>query len=123
MNIKILNLLLIVTSLFGYLEWGGSNHSFLFESEFQVLSGLLSNPESVIHPFTVIPLVGQILLLFTVFQRKPGKALTFIGIACIGVLLGFMLFVGLMALNYKIIISTIPYFIISMVTISTFKKS
>ena len=31
MKAKFLNLLLIISSLFGYLEWGAGNKTFLFE--------------------------------------------------------------------------------------------
>lgn len=30
---KIFNIILIITSLFGYLEWSGDSHSFLFQAE------------------------------------------------------------------------------------------
>ncbi len=32
MKSKILNFFLIITSLLGYLEWGGNSHSFLFQA-------------------------------------------------------------------------------------------
>jgi hypothetical protein len=41
MKQRILNLLLIVTSLFGYLEWGADNRMFLFQGELEVLTKLL----------------------------------------------------------------------------------
>ena len=51
MKSKILNLLLIVTSLFGYLEWGGNNSILLFQAEADIISKLFTDPTSVIHPF------------------------------------------------------------------------
>ena len=52
MKSKLLNALLIVTSLFGYMEWGGGNHLFLFQAEGQVLAKMFTDPMSVLHPFT-----------------------------------------------------------------------
>jgi len=101
----------------GYLEWGGDNKSFLFQAEGEIFSKLLTDPASAIHPFTMLPLAGQLLLLATLFQKRPGKKLTFIGIAGIGVLLVFMFVIGLMSLNYKIILSTAPFLIVGVVTI------
>lgn len=114
---KILNVLLILTSLFGYLEWGKDNETFLFQAEAEILMKLFSNPESVIHPFTLLPMFGQILLIITLFQKNPGKILTYIALACIGLLLMFMFIIGLMSLNGKILISTIPFLITAFLTI------
>ena len=112
MKAKFLNLLLIISSLFGYLEWGAGNKTFLFEGEYEVLSKLFTDPKSVVHPFTLLPLLGQILLL-----KNPSKTMTYVGIACLGVLLGLMFFIGIMALNFKILISTLPFLLISFYTI------
>ncbi|HMS50819.1 MAG: hypothetical protein IPI59_05300 [Sphingobacteriales bacterium] len=117
MKAKFLNLLLIISSLFGYLEWGAGNKTFLFEGEYEVLSKLFTDPKSVVHPFTLLPLLGQILLLLTLFQKNPSKTMTYVGIACLGVLLGLMFFIGIMALNFKILISTLPFLLISFYTI------
>lgn len=117
MKPKILNLLLILTSLFGYLEWGGNHHLFLFQAEAEVFLKLLQNPQEVLHPFTVLPLAGQLILLATLFQKKVSKILTFISIGAIGLLLVFMLIAGVMSANLKIILSTIPFIVIALLTI------
>lgn len=122
MKSKILNFLLIITSLLGYLEWNGNNHIFLFKAEAEIFLKLFTNPLSVLHPFTILPLVGQILLLITLFQKTPNKTLSFISIAGLGLLLGFMFIIGLLSLNFKVIISTIPFIIVSVLAIRHFKK-
>ncbi len=122
MKAKILNLLLIITSLFGYLEWGGNNSSFLSQSEYDVLTKIFTEPKTVVHPFTIIPLVGQILLLITLFQKNPSKILTYICIACLGLLLGFMFFIGITSLNFKILTSTLPFLATAIYTIFYLRK-
>ncbi len=122
MKSKILNSLLLITSLFGYLEWGGNKHSFLFQAEAEVFSKLFSNPASVLHPFTVLPMVGQLMLVATLLQKTPGKTLTYISIGSLGVLLGFMFVIGLLSLNYKITISTIPFIVVSIIAIRHYRK-
>lgn len=114
---RLLNFLLILTSLFGYLEWGGNNSSFLFQVEGNLITSLITNPESVIHPFTLLPLVGQILLFITLFQKKPNKILTYLGIGGIGILLFFMFVIGVMGWNVKIILSTLPFLVVGFYTI------
>jgi hypothetical protein len=124
MNIKLLNFLLIVTSLFGFLEWNGNHQMFLFQAESEIIVKLFSNPMTVLHPFTIMPIVGQMLLLITLFQKKTSKTLTFISIGGLGILLGFMFIIGLISFNFKIIFSTIPFLIVAFLTIIqyTFKS-
>jgi hypothetical protein len=119
---KLLNLLLIVTSLFGYLEWGGGNHTFLFQAEGEVLSKLFSNPASVLHPLTVLPIIGQILLLITLFQHQPNKVLTYMGMAGLGILLSFIFLVGALGLNLKIMLTALPFLVLAVITIRHLRK-
>ncbi len=112
-----MNALLIVTSLFGYLEWGGGNSSFLLEAEFTVLKKLFTNPTSVVHPLVLCPLLGQVLLLITLFKKAPHRTLTYSGIACTGALLAFIFFIALIRLDFKILLSTLPFMTIAIATI------
>src|SRR5688572_30908389 len=104
MKSKLLNILLIISSLVGYLEWGGGNHTFLFEAESEIFTKLFADPRSVAHPLIVLPLIGQVILLVTLFQRVPGKMLTYMGIGCLAILFLLMFAIGLMSLNYKILL-------------------
>jgi len=122
MKSKFLNFLIILTSLLGFLEWGKDKRLFLFQAEAQIISKLFTNPASAIHPLTIAPLVGQIMLLITLFQKTPNKILTFISIGALGVLLGLMFFIGLISLNLKILLSTIPFLIVAFLTINYHRK-
>jgi hypothetical protein len=122
MKLKLLNTALILSSLIAYLEWGTSQASFLAQVELELISKLFTNPLSVLHPFTVLPLLGQILLLITLFQNKVSSKITYIGIACLGILLLFIGFVGCIGLNYKIILSVLPFISISIFTIHSHKR-
>lgn len=113
MQIKILIFFVIISSLFGYLEWGGGNASFLYESEKMVLVKLFSDPLSVAHPFILLPILGQVILLIAFFQKNPSGRFIVVGTFLIGVLLGFMFVIGLLSLHLKILISTIPFFVFS----------
>lgn len=122
MKSKILNFLLVLTSLIGYLEWGEKQKLFLFQAEYEILSKLFKDPFSVLHPFTIIPLAGQSLLLSTLFQKIPNKAITYISIAGIGLLFGLMFIVGLISLKFKILFSTLPFITMAIITIRFHKK-
>jgi hypothetical protein len=116
MKNKVLNFLLIITSLIGYLEWGGNNGSFLFQIEGEIFPKLFTDPRSVLHPFILLPLAGQVLLMVTLFQKTPNKTLTYIGMGGLGILLLFMLVIGLMGFNYRIIASTIPFLVVAAIS-------
>ena len=122
MKSKILNLGLIITSLLGYLEWGRDKKMFLFKGEMEILSKLFTDPMSVLHPLTLLPLFGQILLLATLFQKQPGKVLTLVGLGCIGTLLLLMFVVGILGANYKILVSTVPFLVVGFITILHHRK-
>ncbi len=111
MKSKLLNIILIITSLFGYLEWGQHNTSFLFEIEYQVIINIFTNIEAVAHPFVLVPLFGQIVLFSTLFIKKPHRYLTYIGVVSLSLLLGFMFFIGIFSYHLKILISTLPFFL------------
>jgi hypothetical protein len=117
MGKKQLNLLLILTSLVGYLEWGRDQSMFLFQMEAELFARALHEPGSVLHPFTVLPVLGQLTLLWTVFQRTPSRMLTYAGIAGLGLLLVLMFVIGLLTRNMKILVSTIPFLVVAVITI------
>jgi hypothetical protein len=123
MKSKVLNLLLIVTPLIGYLEWGNHNSMFLYQGELEVVYRLFTAPTSVLHPLTLLPLFGQIILFITLFQKEPSKRWTYIAIGSLSMLLLLMLFVGILELNFKIISSTIPFLITAILTIIHFRKT
>lgn len=122
MKLKILNGLVILTSLLGYLEWGADNRSFLFQAEWEVLRRLWGEPLSVVHPFTLIPLLGQVLLLITIFQKEPSKRLTYLGIGSLSLLLLLMAFIGMISFNYKILLSTVPFIFMAVLAVLAARK-
>lgn len=117
MKTKILNVLLIISSLLGYLEWGKNSKMFLLQGEIDIIQKLFTNPGSVLHPFILLPLLGQLILFITLFQKKPSSILTYIGIGCMALLLLLITFIGLIGPNYKMFFSTIPFIVFSMITL------
>ncbi len=120
MMAKIRNAGLIIFSLLGYLSWGGGNSTFLWEAEWVVISKLLTDPVAVLHPMTLLPMTGQLLLIGTLFQAKPGRLLTYAGIACLGLLLGLMLLVGLLG-DMWVALSTLPFWVLAIRAVWQFR--
>ncbi len=121
MKKKLLNLGLILASLIGYTEWGTGNSTFLFTAEADVLIKMFTNASSVIHPFTVIPILGQLILLFTLFQREPGKLPTYIGLSALSLLIVFIFLIGIMSMNFKVLLSTAPFIALGIYTVMQYR--
>lgn len=100
---------LLISSLFVYLEWGGGYHTFIIQGEWEMFSKVKADPMSALHPFVILPLAGQIMLLYSLFQKDPSKRLTLIALGCLSVLILFITFVGVLSRNYKVVLSTIPF--------------
>ena len=123
MNTRILNLLLILSSLMAYLEWGTDQKMFLAQGEMEILAKLFSDPLSVAHPFVLLPLAGQILLLITLFQNKPSRLLSLLGVASVGILLLFIFLIGTVSLNVKIMLCSLPFVVLAIISIRHHRKS
>lgn len=121
LSAKYINFSLVLASLFGLLEWGGNNAQFLYEAEFEILKKLSINPGSVLHPLTIIPFLSQAILIYTLIQRTPSRTLTIIGIYGIGILMVLILAIGIMTVNIKMIASTLPFILCSIVAFKHYK--
>lgn len=120
---KILNFLVIMTSLIGYLEWGnGEFHSFLFQAEGEVFSKLFTEPSAIIHPFILIPLGGQVMLLLSLFLKGQTRFLTYAGIMSIGVLLLMIFLIGILSSQYIMLASTLPFFVTAVMSFKYHRK-
>lgn len=122
MKFRILIISLLITSLFCYLEWGNNQSAFLFQAEGEIIYKLISSPHSIIHPFILIPLAGQLILVSALLQKEPNKNLIYTGIISLTLLIGFVFIIGIGVLNFKIIFSIIPYIISVFLTIRQIKK-
>lgn len=119
---KLLNLLVVLSFQIGYLSWGTSKSLFVFQGEALLLNKAITNPLAVLHPFIIIPFLGQLLLIITLFQKEPSKPMTFIGLACLALLMLLLLFIGISVPNGKILISTLPFLTVSILILRQHKK-
>jgi len=117
MKLRILNLMILLSSFFGYLEWGKNQKLFLFQAEYDVFKKIFSDLNSVLHPLIILPSIAQLILLVTLFQKYPSIKLIWIGIIGLAILFLFMFFVGCISMNLKIVLSTLPFIILSLIFI------
>ena len=123
MKLKLYLLALLMSSFFVYLSWSKTSSAFLFQMEYEILAKLFSNPLSVLHPFTIIPLIGQILLLISLLQKQPNNLLMKLGISSLLFLIGFIFIVGLLSLQLTIIISTVPFISLAVLSFLEIKRN
>lgn len=119
---KVLNICLLLTSLVGYMEWGGGNHAFIFKLEFDLIFGSTHHSGSFLHPFVLIPLIGQLMLIWSVVQKIPGKVITFTGLICISLIMLMLLLIGIMTINIRMILSVMPFVITGVLVIWSMRK-
>ena len=123
MKLKLYLAALFISSFFVYLSWIKNSSAFLFQMEYEILAKLFSNPLSVLHPFTIIPLIGQILLLISLLQKQPNNLLMKLGISSLLFLIGFIFIVGLLSLQLTIIISTVPFISLAVLSFLEIKRN
>jgi heme A synthase len=119
---KLINLGLLLSFLICYLEWGQDMSGFLFQMEYDLFADASNSISSFLHPLILLPFIGQVVLLVSMFLRKPHRKLTLVVIAFLGVLVFMVLLVGVLSLNFKIIISAFPFVLISAYYVFSFQK-
>lgn len=119
---RILNAFLLLTFLVGYLEWGGNNHLFIYQVEAELLSKAITYPGEVLHPFILIPFLGQLLLVYTLFLSTPKRVWVLTGLGCLSTIILFLLVIGILTPNLKILASVIPYLIVALVVLKKNRK-
>jgi len=123
MKLKLYLAALLISSFFVYLSWSQTSSAFLFQMEYEILAKLFRDPLSVLHPFTIIPLIGQVLLLISLLQKQPNNLLMKLGISSLLFLIGFIFIVGLLSLKLSIIISTVPFISLAVLSFLEIKRN
>jgi hypothetical protein len=123
MKLKLYLAALLISSFFVYLSWSKTSSAFLFQMEYEILAKLFRDPLSVLHPFTIIPLIGQVLLLISLLQKQPNNLLMKLGISSLLFLIGFIFIVGLLSLKLSIIISTVPFISLAVLSFLEIKRN
>ena len=107
---RIIIVLLILSILFLYFEWGGNNKAFAFQMIGDIFS---SGKESLFHPLILLPLLGIIGLLYSLFKTNGSKKILWISILMPGVLVLLTLIVSLMSVNLKMAVAPVVFILLS----------
>jgi hypothetical protein len=112
---------LLLAPLVCYLEWGKDQSGFLFAMEYDLIANHKLS-DSIRHPLVLLPMAGQLILLFTLFQRTPNRKLVWVSMLLLGTLVMMILLAGTVSLNVKIILSTMPFLMASTLFILATRK-
>lgn len=114
-TLRLINIGLLIAYSLCYLEWGGGNSSFIFQAEYDLLSDRDKLLSSLTHPLILAGLTGQILLLYSIFKKTPNRLLNTIGILILSPVILLALLAGVLSFNMKIVASTLPFVILSVI--------
>ncbi len=119
---RLINIGILVTFSICYLEWGGGNSSFIFQVEYELFRKTDDLLSSLTHPLILAGLAGQILLLYSIFSKKPKRIFNSIGILILSpvVLLAFL--AGMLSMNLKTIVSALPFIVLSVIYFLKYRK-
>jgi hypothetical protein len=93
----------------GYLEWGSNQQRFIAFAEWEILSKAGQNIGEVLHPFIILPFIGQLLILITFFQKNPNRLMSLMGVGCLASIMVFLSFIGIISLNIRIFAASLPF--------------
>jgi hypothetical protein len=106
---RLLNLGLLLTFLFCYLEWPPNNSMFIFQGEYEIFTKTKNWVSNFTHPLIVLGLIAQLIMIYAVITPKINTKLNHLGIIILTPIVLLFFVAGLLSLNLKIIGSTLPF--------------
>ncbi|MEW5675835.1 hypothetical protein ABGT15_05940 [Flavobacterium enshiense] len=92
---QLVNIGLLVSFLFGYMEWGKDQHSFLYQIKYDLLFGQKNLLESITHPIILASLSGQLLILYCTVKNNSSKKLNVFGMILLSLIILLILLAGI----------------------------
>jgi|LakMenEpi03Aug12_release.lakeMendotaPanAssembly.Ray.scaffolds.fasta_scaffold382215_2 hypothetical protein len=105
---NIILLLLLLAFQICYLEWPTDNAMFIYQLQFEVFSKTKDLLSNLTHPIILTGFIAQLLLIIGSFLDEKSK-ISALAAIILGVLVFLFFIVGWLDLNFKIILSTLPY--------------
>lgn len=109
MNNRLINIGLVLAFFICYMEWGGGNSSFVFQSEYQIFTQSASWRDNFAHPIILAGLLGQLLFLYAAFKKTPSVKLTWAGILILSPVVLLIFLAGALSMNWKMVLSVLPF--------------
>ena len=88
---------------------------FVFQAEYEIFSKQEGFWQTLTHPIILAGLIGQLLLLYCVFRQAPNAKLNWLGIIILSPVVALVLLAGALSFNVKMVASTLPFVILTVV--------
>lgn len=112
-----INIGIIIAFSICYMQWGNNQSSYIFQTEYQLLFKEHSLLKNLTHPIILSGLVGQGILLYATFVKRINPKIYFLGIILLSVVVFMILLAGLLSKNIFQIASTLPFVLLSIMSI------
>ncbi|MBN8642712.1 MAG: hypothetical protein J0L86_12940 [Flavobacteriales bacterium] len=106
---RFINLGLLITFLFCYLEWPPNNSTFIFQGEYEIFTNTKNWVSNFTHPLILLGLIAQLILIYGVINRRINIKLNHLGVIILTPIVLLFFVVGLLSFNFKIMGSTLPF--------------
>jgi hypothetical protein len=111
---KKLNAIGILVSFLGcILEWPPNNSYYVFQLEYQLIFETKGIMKSLVHPVLLAGIFGHFNMLYSIISKKPKQWIELSGSILLSLLVVLFLLSGLFSKNSKMILSTLPFILIS----------
>lgn len=108
---------LLLSAFTCYFKWG-NNSSFLLVIQYELL--FKSEKASLLHPLIIAPALGELALLISIFI--PNKKLILTGLILLGIIVAMVLLAGILSAQMGMVVSTLPYLLVSADFLRKYKK-
>lgn len=108
---------LLLSTLVPYLSWGLSEGSTIAEIEWDLIQSIWYDTSILMNPYISVPMIGQFLLFISLITNKFDRILLILGVTCISFLFVILLVFGAMTLNIYLLLSLVPYFVLTFINL------
>ncbi len=110
MSLKTTKISLLISFFLCYLEWGNNKSAFIFNIVYTLFFENFS-VGNFFHPIILLSLISVITIIYSLFQKVNLRIEKTLFILLTFLVL-FFLFIGVISLRYKVVISTLPFLIL-----------
>ncbi len=119
---RFINLGLLITFLFCYLEWPPNNSTFILQGEYEIFTNTKNWVSNFTHPLILLGLIAQLILIYAVINPKINAKLNHLGVLVLTPIVLLFFVVGLLSSNIKIMGSTLPFLALVVYYIILFRR-
>jgi hypothetical protein len=120
---KLFNIALLTAFLFVYLDWGHDGSEFIWQLESSIFSGPDYNIGLLANPLFILAFIGQVLLIAATIKTQNSRRVTTFGVVLLSGIVILVLIMGLLVLEIKTILSTVPFLILVLILIMKWRNS